>query len=56
MSQRRGSERRVPSYTELLRVPSYLPIFLANALSMWGDYVARVTIAAVYCPMMSCRS
>jgi MFS family permease len=31
----------------MLRVPSYLPIFLANALSMWGDYVARVTIAAV---------
>ena len=31
----------------MLRVPGYLPIFLANAFSMWGDYVARVTIAAV---------
>ncbi|GAA6525811.1 MFS transporter [Intrasporangium sp. DVR] len=47
MKQRRGAQGRVISYAELLRVPSYLPIFLANALSMWGDYVARVTIAAV---------
>jgi MFS family permease len=31
----------------VLRVPRFLPIFLANALSMWGDYIARVTIAAV---------
>ena len=31
----------------MLRVPGYLPIFLVNAFSMWGDYVARVTIAAV---------
>ena len=29
----------------MLRVPGYLPIFLVNAFSMWGDYVARVTIA-----------
>lgn len=47
MIERRGGQVRVPSYAEMLRVPSYLPIFLANALSMWGDYVARVTIAAV---------
>jgi MFS family permease len=37
----------VPTYAAVLRVPRFLPIFLANALSMWGDYIARVTIAAV---------
>lgn len=37
----------MPTYGAVLRVPRYLPIFLANALSMWGDYIARVTIAAV---------
>ncbi|EWT01696.1 MFS transporter [Intrasporangium oryzae NRRL B-24470] len=37
----------MPTYGEVLRVPGYLPVFLANALSMWGDYIARVTIAAV---------
>ncbi|MDC5698378.1 MFS transporter [Intrasporangium calvum] len=47
MNQRRGASGRDVSYAELLRVPRYLPVFLAGALSMWGDYVARVTIAAV---------
>lgn len=37
----------MPTYGAVLRVPRYLPIFIANALSMWGDYIARVTIAAV---------
>ena len=37
----------VPSYAAVLRTPRFLPVFLANALSMWGDYIARVTIAAV---------
>lgn len=37
----------MPTYAAVLRVPRFLPIFLANALSMWGDYIARVTIAAV---------
>jgi MFS family permease len=37
----------VPSYAAVLRTPHFLPVFLANALSMWGDYIARVTIAAV---------
>lgn len=36
-----------PSLASVFRVPHYLPIFIANALSMWGDYIARVTIAAV---------
>ncbi len=37
----------VPTYAAVLRTPHFLPVFLANALSMWGDYIARVTIAAV---------
>ena len=37
----------MPTYAAVLAVPRYLPIFLANALSMWGDYIARVTIAAL---------
>lgn len=48
MKQARGGpETGVRSYADLLRVPHYLPIFIAAALSTWGDYVARVTIAAV---------
>ncbi len=47
MNQSEGGGSRPPSYTEVLRVPRYLPIFLAGALSLWGDYIARVTIAAV---------
>ena len=37
----------VPSYAEVLRAPSFLPIFVASTLSTWGDYIARITIAAV---------
>ena len=47
MNASQGPGAVVPSYGAVLRVPRYLPIFLANALSMWGDYIARVTIAAV---------
>lgn len=36
-----------PTFAEVLRVPRFLPIFIANALSLWGDYIGRVTIAAV---------
>lgn len=42
-----GQGSGVPSYASVLRVPGFLPIYLVGALSMWGDYVARVTIAAV---------
>jgi MFS family permease len=42
-----GQGDSAPTYAAVLRVPRYLPVFLANALSMWGDYIARVTIAAV---------
>ncbi|WP_344256494.1 MFS transporter [Terrabacter carboxydivorans] len=47
MTRSEGQGGSVPTYGAVLRVPRYLPIFLANALSMWGDYIARVTIAAV---------
>ncbi len=36
----------MPSYSEVFRTRGYLAIFLAAALSTWGDYLARVTIAA----------
>jgi MFS family permease len=31
----------------VLRVPGFLPTFLAASLSTWGDYIARITVAAV---------
>jgi MFS family permease len=37
----------VPSYVDVLRAPAFLPIFLASSLSTWGDYIARITVAAV---------
>jgi MFS family permease len=37
----------MPPYSEVFRVRAYLAIFLAAALSTWGDYLARVTIAVV---------
>lgn len=35
----------MPSYAEVFRTRGYLAIFLASALSTWGDYLARVTVA-----------
>ena len=37
----------VPSYLEVLRAPAFIPVFLASSLSTWGDYIARITVAAV---------
>ena len=37
----------VPSYGEVLRTPVFLPVFVASTLSTWGDYIARITVAAV---------
>src|SRR6476660_8416834 len=37
----------VPSYGEVLRAPVFLPVFLVSTLSTWGDYIARITVAAV---------
>jgi MFS family permease len=36
----------MPSYSEVFRSPGYLAIFLAAALSTWGDFLARVVVAA----------
>ena len=38
--------RAMPSYSEVFRTRGYLAIFLAAALSTWGDYLARLTVAA----------
>ncbi|WP_270887805.1 MFS transporter [Pedococcus sp. 5OH_020] len=46
VSDRRG-EVSVPSFREVLRAPVFLPVFLASTLSTWGDYIARITVAAV---------
>lgn len=37
----------VPSYAQVFRTPRFPAVFAVGALSMWGDYIARVTIAAV---------
>lgn len=47
MQQRGWGGDGVPSYREVLRVPAFLPFFLASSLSTWGDYIARITVAAV---------
>lgn len=36
----------MPTYAEVFRTRGYLAIFLAAALSTWGDYLARVVVAA----------
>jgi MFS family permease len=36
----------MPPYSEVFRTPGYLALFLAAALSTWGDYLARVVVAA----------
>jgi len=36
----------MPSYAEVFRTRGYLALFLAAAVSTWGDYLARVVVAA----------
>jgi hypothetical protein len=36
-----------PTVRSVFRVPKYLPVFLVSALSLWGDNIARITIAAI---------
>ena len=44
----RGSDSTgVPSFGDVLRTPSYPPLFASATLSTWGDYIARITIASV---------
>lgn len=47
MTTAEKGENPTPTFAEVLRAPRFLPVFAANALSLWGDYIARVTIAAV---------
>lgn len=37
----------MPPFREVFAVKGFLPLFIATSLSTWGDYVARLTIAAV---------
>jgi MFS family permease len=41
-----GAGVALPSYSEVFRTRGYPAIFLSSALSTWGDYLARVVIAA----------
>jgi MFS family permease len=36
----------MPSYAEVFRTRGYPALFVAAALSTWGDYLARITVAA----------
>jgi MFS family permease len=36
----------MPPYAEVFRTPGYLALFIAAAFSTWGDYLARVVVAA----------
>jgi MFS family permease len=47
MVRGRDGGSAVPSYAAVLRAPAFLPVFLASTLSIWGDYIARITVAAV---------
>ena len=47
MRQRGHGGGGVPSFAEVLRAPAFLPFFLSASLSTWGDYIARITVAAV---------
>src|SRR5450759_2275758 len=43
--ERPGGSDSMPSYAEVFRSRAYLAIFVTAALSTWGDYLARVTVA-----------
>lgn len=37
----------MPPYSEVFAVPGFAALFVVGALSTWGDYIARLTVAAV---------
>ena len=41
-----GGGGGMQSYSEVFRTRGYLALFIAAALSTWGDYLARVVVAA----------
>jgi MFS family permease len=47
MATGRDDSVTVPSFTEVLRAPVFLPLFVVATLSTWGDYIARITVAAI---------
>ncbi|TPG19668.1 MFS transporter [Pedococcus bigeumensis] len=47
MATGRDDSITVPSFAEVLRAPVFLPVFIVATLSTWGDYIARITVAAV---------
>ena len=40
-----GSRFAMPPYAEVFRSRAYVALFITAALSTWGDYLARVTVA-----------
>jgi MFS family permease len=44
--QEPGGRIAMPPYSEVFRTRGYLALFFAAALSTWGDYLARVVVAA----------
>ena len=47
MATGRDDSVTVPSFSEVLRAPVFLPVFVVATLSTWGDYIARITVAAI---------
>jgi MFS family permease len=47
MATGRDDSITVPSFAEVLRAPVFLPVFIVATISTWGDYIARITVAAV---------
>ncbi|MEP6632352.1 MAG: MFS transporter, partial [Lapillicoccus sp.] len=37
----------MPAFGDVFAVRGFLPLFIVTSMSTWGDYVARLTIAAV---------
>ena len=46
LPQEPGGGGAMPPYSEVFRTRGYLALFLAAAFSTWGDYLARVVVAA----------
>lgn len=47
MTDEATSPRVMPSFGEVFRVEGFTPLYVVGALSVWGDYIARLAIAAV---------
>ncbi len=47
MASAGGEPGQGASIRDVLANRTYLPVFLANTVSVWGDYIARITVASV---------